>query len=118
MRDELLLDNLGFCRFHRAWAREMSPNIIESLYGMKEKLLHEVATTVNRINSRNSSNLWESERTIDYVYMFLRRKRDVEGEKRPELDDWIKQFETNKREAALAYWYEIHKGIMESLLEL
>ncbi len=118
MHDELMLDNLGFCRFHRAWAQEMAPTIIDALYGLKDKLLQEVATTLRRINSRNASNLWESERSIDYVYMFLRRKRDVEGEKRPELDDWIKQFETDKREAAIAFWYEIHKGIMESLLEL
>ncbi len=117
MRNELMLDNLGFCRFHRAWAEEMIPTIVESLYGLKDKMLHELTITVNRINSRNASNLWESERSIDYVYTFLRRKREVEGEHRAELDSWIQQFETNKREAAVAYWYEIHKGIMESLLE-
>ncbi len=117
MRNELMLDNLGFCRFHRGWAQEMIPTIIESLYGLKDKLLKETSTTVNRINSRNASNLWESERNIDYVYMFLRRKRDVEGEQRSELDTWIKQFESNKREAAIAFWYEMHKGVMESLLE-
>ncbi len=117
MRKELLLDNLGFCRFHRAWAEEMIPTIIESLYGLKDKLLHEVEITVNRINSRNASNLWESQRSIDYVFTFLKRKRDSEGENNAELDAWIKQFETNSHEAAIAFWAEIHKGIMESLLE-
>ena len=117
MRNELLLDNLGFCRFHRAWAEDMIPTIIDSLYGLKETLLKELTITVNRINSRNASNFWESERSVDYVYTFLKRKREVEGEHRDELDAWIKHFETNKREAALAYWYEIHKGIMESLQE-
>jgi glyceraldehyde-3-phosphate dehydrogenase (ferredoxin) len=117
MRNEVMLDNLGFCRFHRAWAEEMIPHVIESLYGLKDQMLHELQVTVSRINSRNASRLWESERSIDYVYMFLRRKREVDGENRQELDAWIKQFETNKQEAALAYWYEVHKGVMESLRE-
>ena len=118
MRNELMLDNLGFCRFHRAWAQEMIPSIIQSLYGLKDRLLQEIATTVSRINSRNASNPWETERNVDYIYMFLRRKREVEGEDRAELNDWIQQFESNKREAAIHFWYEIHKGIMESLLDL
>ncbi len=117
MRNELMLDNTGFCRFHRAWAEEMIPSIIDSLYGLKDKLLHELAITVNRINSRNASNLWESQRSIDYVATFLKRKRDVEGEDRAELESWIKQFDADSREAAIAFWSEIHKGVMESLLE-
>jgi len=60
---------------------------------------------------------WESERSIDYVYTFLKRKQTVDGVQRPELDSWIKQFETNKQEAALAFWYEVHKGAAESLRE-
>ena len=36
---ELILDNLGMCRFHRGWAEEMIPEIMESLYGLKEKFL-------------------------------------------------------------------------------
>ena len=83
MRDELMLDNLGFCRFHRAWAQEMIPTIIESLYGLKDRLLQEVTTTVHRINSRNAANYWESERCVDYVHTFLKRKRDVEKEEPP-----------------------------------
>jgi glyceraldehyde-3-phosphate dehydrogenase (ferredoxin) len=117
MREELMLDNLGFCRFHRAWAQDMIPVIIDSLYGLRECLLREVARTVDRLNSRNAANFWESERCVDYVYLFLKRKRDVEGERRDELDQWIKQFESNRREAAMAFWYEMHKGVMESLRE-
>jgi glyceraldehyde-3-phosphate dehydrogenase (ferredoxin) len=115
MRDELLLDNLGFCRFHRAWAQEMIPTIIESLYGLKDRLLQEVTTTVHRINSRNAANYWESERCVDYVHTFLTRKRDVEKEDRPELHDWIARFDSHKQDAAIAFWYEIHRGVMESL---
>ncbi len=30
---------------------------------------------------------------------------------------WLKRFETDKREAALDFWYETHKGIAETLSE-
>ena len=96
----------------------MIPTIIESLYGLKDRLLQEVTTTVHRINSRNAANYWESERCVDYVHTFLTRKRDVEKEDRPELHDWIARFDSHKQDAAIAFWYEIHRGVMESLRRL
>ncbi len=117
MRQELILDNLGTCRFHRGWAEEMLPEIVESLYGMKEKFLQQVSITASRINSRNSSVFWESERDIDLIHIFLKRKKTVEGHKDAELDKWIDYFEKDKKEAALDFWYEMHKGIQESLRE-
>ena len=114
---ELILDNLGICRFHRGWAEEMVPEIMESLYGMKQQFLSNVAITASRVNSRNSSVFWESERCFDYVYTFLKRKQTVENDTGDELAQWIKKFENNKKEAALDFWYEIHKGIHESLRE-
>jgi glyceraldehyde-3-phosphate dehydrogenase (ferredoxin) len=116
-RCELVMDNLGMCRFHRAWAEEMLPDIVGSLFGMKEPYLERIAITASRINSRNSSVFWESERNIDFVHSFLKRKHEVEGDSRPELLAWLDKFEKDKREASLEYWYEIHKGIHESLRE-
>ncbi len=117
LKGELILDNLGVCRFHRKWAEEMVPEIIESLYGMKDKFLETTAMTASRISSRNSSIFWESERTIDYLHTFLKRQRDVIGNDDPELLKWLDAFEKDKKEAALNFWYEIHKGIQESLRE-
>jgi glyceraldehyde-3-phosphate dehydrogenase (ferredoxin) len=117
MKKELILDNAGMCRFHRGWAEGMLPRIIESLYGSKDRYLAEITATASRVNSRNAAVFWESERSIDYVHTFLTRKRTVDGEKHPELETWIKRFETDKREAALGFWYEMHKGILESLSE-
>lgn len=117
MKKELILDNLGMCRFHRGWAEEMLPEIVESLYGMKTRFLNQISITTSRINSRNSSIFWESERNIDFVYTFLKRKRTVEGVKDAELDKWIGYFEKNRQEAALSFWYEMHKGIQASLRE-
>lgn len=115
LKQELVLDNSGVCRFHRAWAEEMLPEIIESIYGMKEKFMTAISYTASRINSRNSSVFLESEKDIDFIHTFLKRKRDVDGESREELKYWIEQFDKDKHEAALNFWFEIRKGIDESL---
>jgi len=117
MKKELILDNLGVCRFHRGWAEEMLPEIVESLYGMREKFVKQTSITASRINSRNSSIFWESERSIDFVHTFLKRKKDVEQVKDADLDRWIEYFDRDREEAALSFWYEMHKGIQESLRE-
>ncbi|MBF0398591.1 MAG: hypothetical protein HQK78_17580 [Desulfobacterales bacterium] len=114
---ELIIDNLGTCRFHRGWAEEMIPEIVGSLYGLKNQYLKNIALTATRINCRNSSLFWETERTIDIVHTFLKRKHDIEKNNSPELLKWIDLFEKDKMEAALSFWYEVHKGILESLKE-
>jgi len=114
---ELTMDNLGICRFHRGWAEDMIPEIIESLYGLKQEFLANNAMTASRISSRNASIFWESERVMDFVHIFLKRKRDVDGVQDRELMEWIDRFEKDKEGAALDFWYEIHKGISESLRE-
>jgi glyceraldehyde-3-phosphate dehydrogenase (ferredoxin) len=117
MRLELTVEDMGMCRFHRAWAEEMMPEIVEKLFGMKDLFLERIAITASRINSRNSSVFWESERNADFVLTFLKRKKEVEGDARPELSHWLDKFQKDKLEAALEFWYEIHKGIHESLRE-
>lgn len=116
-KQELIMDNLGVCRFHRGWAEEMLPEIVDSLYGLKEAFLANVVQTATRINSRNASVFWETERNIDFIYTFLKREQIVEGNSDHALKDWIVSFERNRGEAALSFWYEVHKGISESLKE-
>ena len=117
LKGELIMDNLGFCRFHRLWAEEMIPEIIGSLYDLKQEFINNNHMTASRINSRNASLFWESERNFDYIYTFLKRKHIVEGINDKILLDWIASFERNKKETALNFWYEMHKGIQESLRE-
>ena len=95
----------------------MLPEIVESLFGMQELFLKRLSKAAARINSRNSSVFWESERNFDFIYTFLKRKKDVDKVDDPELDKWIAEFEKDKREAALSFWYEIHKGIQETLAD-
>jgi glyceraldehyde-3-phosphate dehydrogenase (ferredoxin) len=117
LRGELIMDNLGICRFHRNWAEEMMPEIIDSLYGLKQQFIENTHITASRINSRNSSVFWETERNIDIVYTFLKRKHFLENNNDKEIIKWIDLFKKNKYEAALSFWYEMHKGIQETLRE-
>jgi len=114
---ELIMDNLGVCRFHRGWAEEMLPEIVGSLWGLKDEYLRNIAVTAGRINSRNASVSWEPLRALDFIHTFLKRAREVENQSDQELSGWIEAFDKDKREAGLSYWYEIHKGIQESLRE-
>jgi glyceraldehyde-3-phosphate dehydrogenase (ferredoxin) len=116
-KKELILDNMGICRFHRNWAEEMVLEIVDSLYGLKEIFLQNISMTASRINSRNASVFWESERNFDYIHTFMKRRQVVEGDTDSKLKKWIAYFERDKKEAAFAYWYEVHKGIHESLSE-
>lgn len=115
MLAELAIDDLGVCRFHRGWAEEMLPEIVGSVYGLKDEYLKAIAVTASRINSRNASVFWESERDLDFVATYLARRRDVEKDPDPELARWAEAFEKDRHEAALSFWYEMRKGIDESL---
>ena len=45
------------------------------------------------------------------------RKHEVEGVKTKELLYWLDSFKNDKREAAMEFWFEMLKGIHESLRE-
>ena len=115
LRKELGMDNAGLCRFHRGWGEEMMPEAIGSVYGLKEEYLASLGVAASRINSRNSAVFWESEKNLEFVSSFLIRRRDVEGDASPELAAWIAAFEKDPHEAGLDFWFEIRKGIDESL---
>jgi glyceraldehyde-3-phosphate dehydrogenase (ferredoxin) len=115
LQKELGMDNAGLCRFHRAWGEEMMAEAMGLLYGLKAEYLAAVSVAASRINSRNAAVFWESQADIDLVASFLRRRRDVEGDANPELAKWIEAFEADPREAALSWWFELRKGIDESL---
>lgn len=117
LKQELILDNLGTCRFHRGWGEEMLPEVIGSLYNCKEQFLRSINVLASRLNSANSPIFWESEKNIDYLHTFLQRKKTVDGETDPVLDEWLEKFDRDKLEAAREFWYETLMGIDESLRE-
>lgn len=115
LKAELVLDEAGICRFHRAWAEEMVPEIYGALYGLKAEFLTSTGMLASRINSRNASVFWESERDIQFVATFLRRRLEVDKDSHPELPVWVEAFTADPKEAALAWWFEVRKGIDETL---
>jgi len=117
MKKELILDNLGICRFHRGWAEEMLPEAVGSLYGCKEEFLRAIDVLASRLHSCNSPIFWESKSNIDYLHTFLQRKKEVDHEKDPRLGEWLEKFDRDRVEAARDFWYEILKGIDETLQE-
>ena len=117
MKKELILDNLGICRFHRGWAEELLPEVVGSLYNCTDQFLRAIDVLASRLNSRNSPVFWESERDIDYLHTFLKRKREVDNDPNPDLSVWLEKFEQDRIEAARDFWYETLKGIDENLRE-
>jgi glyceraldehyde-3-phosphate dehydrogenase (ferredoxin) len=115
LKKELVMDNAGVCRFHRAWAEDYVPQAMETLYGKRDEYLRSVSNAASRINSRNAGVYWESERNVLFVRSFLKRVRDVEKKGSRELDRWISAFDEDPGEAALDFWFETKKGIDESL---
>ncbi len=116
MKMELMLDNLGVCRFHRAWAEEMLPQIIEELFGLKEELELCSHITARRINCRNASVYWETKRNRDYVHQALIKMAEADDD--ADLKSWLLRFAEDKDAAAFDFWYEILKGIDENLREI
>ncbi|HPX06994.1 MAG TPA: hypothetical protein PLC17_13735, partial [Tenuifilaceae bacterium] len=55
MLKELMMDNLGICRFHRAWAEDIMPDVMDSLFCCRKEFLESLELTASRTNSRNSS---------------------------------------------------------------
>ncbi len=114
-KKELAMDNAGLCRFHRAWGEEMMPEAIGLVYGKKAEYQAAIAVAASRINSRNAAVYWESQANIDFIRSFLIRRRDVEKDTNPELARWIAAFDADPKEASLSFWFEMRKGIDESL---
>jgi len=117
MKKELILDNLGICRFHRGWAEELLPEVMGTLYNCTEQFLRAIDVLASRLHSRNCPVFWESERNVDYLHTFLQRKQAVDGDLSPELAAWLEKFAMNKVEAGRDFWYETLKGIDERLRE-
>ena len=114
MRSELELDNSGFCRFHRAWAEEMVPEIIEHVFGLGQPFREVTARAARLIHSQSAAAFWESERNVDYVHAALLRQHEVGGHGGEDIEGWLDAFARDKHAAAFDYWCEIQKGIQEA----
>jgi len=117
MKQELILDNLGVCRFHRGWAEELLPEIMGNLYECQDRFLHAIHVLASRLNSHNSPVFWESDLNVDFLHTFLKRKKEVDNDGHPELATWLEKLRQDRIEAAREFWYDTLKGIDEGLRE-
>jgi glyceraldehyde-3-phosphate dehydrogenase (ferredoxin) len=113
MCQELSLDNMGFCRFHREWAEELVPEIYRDFWEDDADLRAHHRRLGRRINAANISAYYRSARVEALIHGYLRRKRE-EGVDRPELAEWLARFEHDRSGAARDFWYEIRKGVDEA----
>ncbi len=111
---ELIMDNIGICRFHRGWAEEMMPQIIGEIFGLEKEYMDNIQKISSTIINNNASVYWESNRNIDFVKSFLERKHYVEECNDPALISWIKAFRDDKIKAAKRFWEEMRRGIMNA----
>jgi len=116
MAAELLLDNLGFCRFHRDWAEELAPQIMREYLKVEVDLKLHHERLARRIHARNRAVVFESGRVVELLHTFMKRKAE-EGIDRPELKEWLARFDADPRGAARDYWYEVRKGVDDALDE-
>jgi len=117
MCQELLLDNMGFCRFHRDWAEELVPEIFHDFWEENLDLQAHHLELGRRINAANVSSFWRSRRVEALIHAFLRRKQEAatqDGAARPELAEWLARFEADRSGAARDFWYEVRKGVDEA----
>ncbi|MDY0001260.1 MAG: aldehyde ferredoxin oxidoreductase N-terminal domain-containing protein [Polyangia bacterium] len=117
MQNELILDNGGFCRFHRSWAQEMVPDLVEKLFGCGAAFTAAAACLTRQLARGNQSVFWESKLTLDFVTTALERMQASGAKDNEDLSHWLGAFKKNPQEAALDYWYEIRKGVEEAVRE-
>jgi glyceraldehyde-3-phosphate dehydrogenase (ferredoxin) len=116
---ELFSENTGVCRFHRKWVEAIIDEIISAHYKFPVNFKthqYELARSIYQREAikAGGSKFWESERTIDIIWQFLEKWQRL-GLKDASLDEWIHRFQSDKWEAARAYWDEISAGIADAM---
>jgi len=116
MSQELFLDNMGLCRFHRGWGEDTLPEIFSDFWEHPVDMRAHHMALGRRINARNAAAFWESGRVVEIIHNYLRGVAEARGDL-PELGQWLERFEADAGAAARDYWYEIRKGVDEAFEE-
>jgi len=116
MVQEVMMDNMGFCRFHREWVETLLPDFFRQFIENSIDVRSHHVALARRINARNQAAFWESGRVVRIVEGFLHRKAEA-GETRPELGEWLGRFAQDPWQAGRDFFYEIRKGVDEALAE-
>ena len=113
---ELMIDNVAICRFHRGWAEEMAPEIIDHLYGLKDEFIAKLNSFALKINDQGKPVYWETQKNIDIIHSFLKKKESIKYF--DELQYWVELFDKDEKKAAKKFWDEINEGVQEAFDQL
>jgi glyceraldehyde-3-phosphate dehydrogenase (ferredoxin) len=107
---ELMIENMGLCRFHRGWAEKTIPVILERYYGLKNAL--ERAKQTYKLIAKYqelagaSPSYWDSARIVD----FMARAALEYGNTK-----WSEAFKKDPSKAAEEWWTRFYKKVVEVL---
>ncbi len=111
---ELMLDNFAMCRFHRAWAETLLPELVSAAVGTPVDAEVHHQALARSLHARNATQPFATERVVDILHTYLVKYRQ-DGPPEPELDAWIDRFHADKHRAAKDYWAEMRAGVDEIL---
>jgi len=105
---EALLEDAGFCRFHRGWAEKHVSTLLEKYYGI-EKPLEKVKQLYKRVSEYQelagaSPVFWDSGKIIDFM---ARASEEYQNQK------WLGLFAINKEKAAYEWWSRFYQKLKE-----
>ncbi len=108
---EYIIDNAGFCRFHRGWAEKMLPLLYRELWGVDVDLEEHAKKMYKLIieyqeKAGAEPRPWESRKTIDVVATIAAETGN---------EEWARRFAENYTEAAREWW-EKFKETLHKLL--
>lgn len=105
---EALLEDTGFCRFHRGWAEKHVSTILEKYYGI-EKPLEKIKHLYKKITEYQelagaSPVFWDSEKIIDFM---AKASEEYQNQK------WLGLFAIDKEKAAYEWWSKFYEKLKE-----
>lgn len=107
---ELLVENAGFCRFHRGWAEKALPAVLEKFYGIKEPLKRakETYKLIARYQKLAGAipQPWDSKRIVD----FMAKAAEEYGNAK-----WAEAFSRDPITAATEWWSRFYRKVDELL---
>lgn len=106
---EIMVENAGFCRFHRGWAEKILPKLLE-LVGVREPLKRSLETykliaKYQRLAGATPQP-WDSERILEFMATAAKEYANTK---------WSEMFEKSKQSTALEWWNRFSRKVEEIL---
>jgi glyceraldehyde-3-phosphate dehydrogenase (ferredoxin) len=108
---EYLVDNAGFCRFHRAWVESILQQLYKHVHGVDVELTDHAKKVYRKIaeyqlKAGSYPTFWESAKVIELLGSMACEYGS---------ESWCEKFRRNPREAAWEWWIRFLRRISEHL---